>query len=117
MTGTLRIIDGRYYVRLNLKDESGKRKQPSIPLDIDAVPGNVKEWMKARTDLQPDTVESYEFSIKVHLYPYFQALNLHLQDVEYWYIADYYAEKGKTLSVNGLKKHHASRKATSKEIF
>ena len=147
MTGSLRIIDGKYVASINLHDESGKRHQKKIPLNIDAALGNKRKAEKARQEaekakdqvldeyeekykggyrkdvlfcdyvqawlagatpwLELDTAESYASMIKPHIYPYFQALKLNLQDVEYSHIEAYYAEKAKTLSVVTLKKHHA----------
>ena len=47
MTGSLKITYGKYYSVLNLKDESGKRKQKRIPLHLEAVPGNKRKAEQA----------------------------------------------------------------------
>ena len=43
MTGSLRSSKGRFYAVLNLKDDYGNRKQKSINLHLDDVPGNKKK--------------------------------------------------------------------------
>ena len=47
MTGSLQIDKNRYYAVLNLRDESGKRKQKKINLQLDAIPGNKRRAEKA----------------------------------------------------------------------
>lgn len=47
MTGSLRIDKGKYYAVLNLKDESGKRKQKTVNLHLEAIPGNKRKSEKA----------------------------------------------------------------------
>ena len=45
--GSLRNIGGRWYALMNLKDESGKRKQPAYDLYVDGAPGNRRKAEKA----------------------------------------------------------------------
>lgn len=47
MTGSLRINKGKYYAVLNLKDEYGKRKQKTVNLHLEAIPGNKRKAEKA----------------------------------------------------------------------
>jgi len=47
MTGSLRIDKGKYYAILNLRDEFGKRKQKTINLHLEAIPGNKRNAGKA----------------------------------------------------------------------
>ena len=47
MTGSLRTNKGKYYAVLNLKDESGNRKQKTINLHLEAIPGNKRKAEKA----------------------------------------------------------------------
>jgi len=47
MTGSLRSDKGKYYAVLNLKDEFGKRKQKTVNLHLDDVPGNKRKAERA----------------------------------------------------------------------
>ena len=140
MTGSLRSDKGKFYAILNLKDENGKRKQKTINLHIDDVPGNKRKAEKAlrdvlteyeakritvcrrdtlfcdyimvwledvRENLQHNTVEAYQSTINKHIFPHFKAKGISLMDIEYPDIKGYYTTKGKCLSGNTLKKHHA----------
>ena len=139
MTGSLRSNKGKFYAVLNLKDEFGKRKQKTVNLHIDDVPGNKRkgeralreilteyeenhivvyqkdvlicEYMKLwLDDVKPGieliTYEAYKSYVDLHLYPYFQKLGVSVKDLNYQQIQKYYAQKGKTLAANSLKKHH-----------
>ena len=139
MTGSLRSDKGKYYAVLNLKDESGKRRQKVINLHLEAVPGNkrkaeqalretlteyernhitvnrpdmlfceyVKVWLEeARPGIEQITYESYQSYVNLHIYPFFNRLDVTLKDLNYQHIQKYYTLKEKTLSANSLKKHH-----------
>lgn len=54
MTGSLRSDKGEFYAVLNLKDEYGRRKQKTINLHIDDVPGNKRKAEKAFRDVLAD---------------------------------------------------------------
>lgn len=140
MTGSLRSDKGKFYAVLNLKDELGKRKQKTINLHIDDIPGNkrkaerafrdvlseyedkqimvyrtnvlfcdyVNVWLEeAKENLQPNSYEAYQMNVDNHIYPHFKKKGLYVQDLVYSDIKNYYIEKGKHLSSNTLKKHHA----------
>ena len=54
MTGSLQIKNGMYTAVLNLKDESGKRKQKRINLHLEAMPGNKRKAEKALRETLAD---------------------------------------------------------------
>ena len=56
MTGSLQTKNGMYTAVLNLKDESGKRKQKRINLHIEAIPGNKRKAERASRE----TLAEYE---------------------------------------------------------
>lgn len=140
MTGSLRSNKGKFYAVLNLRDEYGKRKQKTINLHINDVPGNKRKaekalrdvlaeyenkrvvvyrkdtlfcdylniWLdEAKTNLQTNTYEAYQANINKHIYPYFKERGIYLTDIAYSDIKIYYSTKGRNLSGNTLKKHHA----------
>ena len=47
MTGSLLSSKGKFYAVINLKDESGNRKQKAVNLYLDNVPGNKRKAEKA----------------------------------------------------------------------
>jgi len=51
MTGSLRSARGKFYAVLNLKDEHGNKKQKTISLNLDDVPGNKRRAEKALRDV------------------------------------------------------------------
>jgi len=59
MTGSLRSNKGKFYAVLNLKDESGKRKQKTINLHIDDVPGNKRKAEKAMREVLAEYEENH----------------------------------------------------------
>ena len=69
-------------------------------------------WLDSKVKIEFNTREAYQCNIDAHIYPFFKKLNVSLQNVEYRHIEAYYAAKGKTLSANTLKKHHAIIKQT-----
>ena len=72
MTGSLQSDKGKYYAMLNLKDESGKRKQKKINLHIEAKSGNKRKAEKALRDIlaeyERNQVEILRKSIPFHKY-------------------------------------------------
>lgn len=68
----------------------------------------VKVWLEeAKPRLQQITYEAYSSYVDLHIYGFFQKLGVRLQDLNYLHLQKYYTEKGKILSANSLKKHHA----------
>ena len=51
MTGSLQSRKGKYYSVLNLRGEDGERKQRSINLHIDDIPGNKRKAVKAHREV------------------------------------------------------------------
>jgi len=67
----------------------------------------VKIWLeetKLRVELS--THEGYQSMIDLHIYPYFEKLNLNLEDLKHHHLQAYYVLKHKTLSANSVRKHH-----------
>jgi len=148
--GSLRNIGGRWYAVMSLKDESGKRKQPTIDLHVDGAPGNIRKAEKALRALEVEydknhmeiyrqdvpfceyvkiwleeakpgiaqiSHESYQSFVKLHIYPYFKNLGVTLKELNYRHIQGYYDFKGKTLSANSIKHHHAVINQTLKKAL
>lgn len=68
----------------------------------------LKLWLEdAKENLQPNTYESYQLNIDIHIFPYFKANGVLLTEMTYFDIKNYYTTKSKSLSGNTLKKHHA----------
>lgn len=63
MTGSLRIDKGKYYAVLNLKDDSGKRKQKVINLHLEAIAGNKRNAEKVLRQV----ITEHEAKHKTHV--------------------------------------------------
>jgi integrase len=59
LTGSLRSDKGKFYAVLNLKDEFGKRKQKTVNLHIDDVPGNKRKAERAFRDVLAQYEENH----------------------------------------------------------
>ncbi len=68
----------------------------------------VKVWLEEKKPgIEQSTYEGYNAMVNTHIYPYFSKSGEKLRDLHYQHIQKYYALKGKTLSANSLKRHHA----------
>ena len=59
MTGSLRSDKGKFYAVINLKDEFGKRKQKSINLQLEDIPGNKRKAEKALREVLSEYEENH----------------------------------------------------------
>ena len=70
-------------------------------------------WMEQKkNELRVNSYEAYELYIKLHIEPYFTPLRLALdsltpQHIQSYYNAKHRPKKGKGLSANSIKRHHA----------
>ena len=62
MTGSLRVDKGKYYALINLKDETGKRKQKVINLHLIDNAGNKRKAQKALRDVLKQ-YEDYQMTV------------------------------------------------------
>ena len=67
----------------------------------------VKMWLEeVKLRVEQTTHEGYESIINSHIYPYFQKLNVNLDDLRYHHLQAYYNLKFKRMSANSLRRHH-----------
>lgn len=137
MTGSLQVKKGKYYIAINYK-EGGKYKQKWYPTGLeekgnrrkaekmlrekleDLEKNNITigkeplysdfiiEWLNV-LQLKQNTFETYEYSIKKHIVPYFEEKKLKLKDITPQHIQKLYKLKlDNGLSPNTVLKIHAN---------
>ena len=112
VTGNLQIKDGKYYAVVNLRDETGKRKQKWVSTGL-PVRGNKKNaeqflnqelekwnyhngvyygisvaeyfeiWLtEIEKEVRPNTFRSYKGNMTNHIIPYFRNTKIQLQSIK-----------------------------------
>ena len=120
VTGNLQIKDGKYYAVVNLRDETGKRKQKWVSTGL-PVRGNKKNaeqflsqelekwnyhngvyygisvaeyfeiWLtEIEKEVRPNTFRSYKGNMTNHIIPYFRNTKIQLQSIKPIDLEDYY---------------------------
>jgi integrase len=65
-------------------------------------------WLEeTKPRLELISYEAYKSYIDLHIHPFFLKLGVSLQELNYQHLQRYYVAKGRDLSPNSLKKHHA----------
>ncbi|MBR3780635.1 MAG: tyrosine-type recombinase/integrase family protein, partial [Clostridia bacterium] len=120
VTGNLQIKDGKYYAVVNLRDETGKRKQKWVSTGL-TVRGNKKNaeqflnqelekwnyhngvyygisvaeyfeiWLtEIEKEVRPNTFRSYKGNMTNHIIPYFRNKKIQLQSIKPIDLENYY---------------------------
>ncbi len=120
VTGNLQIKDGKYYAVVNLRDETGKRKQKWVSTGL-SVRGNKKNaeqflsqelekwnyhngvyygisvaeyfeiWLtEIEKEVRPNTFRCYKGNMTNHIIPYFRNTKIQLQSIKPIDLEDYY---------------------------
>lgn len=65
------------------------------------------KWLtEIKDQVRPNTYRGYKGNMETHIIPYFENLNIELQELKPYQLSDYYKYKAKDLSVTTVKHHH-----------